>query len=66
MFQKLLMAMTSDYNSKFKETMMLDDGLNGDLIANDGIYTVMLSYQNSGRMVKYFIKAIWKALKKLI
>ena len=32
------MATESEYNSKFQSFEMLDNGTNGDLTANDGIY----------------------------
>ena len=34
-----LLATTSEYNSKFKSFSMYDDGTNGDLLANDGVYS---------------------------
>ena len=52
-----LMATTSEYNSKFKSFEMLDDGTNGDLIANDGIYSSVLPFQSSGTDIKFYIKA---------
>ena len=39
-----LMATTSVYNSKFNSFPMQDDGLLGDAVANDGIYTLELPY----------------------
>ena len=50
-----LMATTSEYNSKFQSFVMLDDGTNGDAMANDGIYSVELPFQSSGIDVKFYI-----------
>ena len=50
-----LMATTSEYNSKFEPFIMLDDGTNGDVMANDGIYSVALPFQSSGLDVKFYI-----------
>jgi hypothetical protein len=36
---------------------MFDDGTNGDLLANDGIYTADLPYQFSGFDVKFYIRS---------
>ena len=52
-----LMVTTSEYNSKFQSFLMLDDGANGDLIANDGIYSAVLPYYSSGLDVKFYIRA---------
>jgi len=52
-----LMATTNAYNSKFKSFMMLDDGTNGDVVANDGIYSAILPFQASGLEVKFYIRA---------
>ena len=52
-----LMATESEYNSKFQSFIMLDDGLNGDLMASDGIFTVALPFQGSGNDVKFYIRA---------
>jgi hypothetical protein len=52
-----LMTTVSVYNSGFLPTVMLDDGLNGDLIAGDSIYTALVPHQNSLDHVKYYIKA---------
>ncbi len=52
-----LMATESKYNSKFQSFAMLDDGLNGDIIAGDGIFTVALPFQGSGNDVKFYIRA---------
>ena len=50
-----LMATTSEYNSKFQSFVMLDDGTNGDLVANDGTYSSALPFQASGLDVKFYI-----------
>ena len=52
-----LMATTSEYNSKFQSFIMLDDGINGDVVANDGTYSVILPYQSSGMEVKFYIRS---------
>jgi hypothetical protein len=52
-----LMATTSEYNSKFNSFIMLDDGTNGDINANDGIYSVTLPFQSSGLEVKFYIRS---------
>ena len=52
-----LMATESEYNSKFQSFIMLDDGLNGDLMASDGIFTAALPFQGSGNDVKFYIRA---------
>ena len=52
-----LMATTSDYNSKFQSFIMLDDGTNGDINANDGIYSVTLPFQSSGLEIKFYIRS---------
>ena len=52
-----LMATESKYNSKFQSFAMLDDGLNGDMIAGDGIFTIALPFQGSGNDVKFYIRA---------
>ncbi len=52
-----LMATTSEYNSKFQSFVMLDDGTNGDAMANDGIYSVELPFQSNGLDIKFYIRA---------
>ena len=52
-----LMATTSEYNSKFQSFIMLDDGTNGDAMANDGIYSVVLPFQSSGIDIKFYVRA---------
>ena len=51
-----LMVTTSEYNSKFQSIPMYDDGLNGDLLANDGIYSCLLPYAGNTD-VKFYIRA---------
>ena len=51
-----LMATTSQYNSKFKSFSMYDNGTNGDIIANDGIYSTIMPFINSGE-IKFYIRA---------
>lgn len=53
-----LMATVSEYNSKFQSFEMLDNGTNGDLTANDGIYSANLPFQSSnGLELKFYIRA---------
>jgi len=52
-----LMATDSEYNSKFQAFAMLDDGLNGDVMAGDGVFTTLLPFQGSGNEVKFYIRA---------
>tara|TARA_B100001758_G_scaffold50625_1_gene41125 strand:+ start:9858 stop:11639 length:1782 start_codon:yes stop_codon:yes gene_type:complete len=52
-----LMATTSQYNSKFHSFSMYDDGTNGDLTANDGIYSAVLPFQSLGLPVKFYIRS---------
>ena len=52
-----LMATTSEYNSKFQSFIMLDDGTNGDITANDGIYSVVLPFNSSRIEVKFYIRS---------
>ena len=52
-----LMATKSKYNSKFQAFTMLDDGLNGDVLAGDNIFTATLPFQGSGNDVKFYIRA---------
>lgn len=52
-----IMATTSEYNSKFNSFLMYDDGTNGDLLANDGVYTADLPFQFSGLDVKFYIRS---------
>ncbi len=53
-----LMATVSEYNSKFQSFEMLDNGTNGDLTANDGIYSANIPFQSSnGLELKFYIRA---------
>ena len=52
-----LQATISAYNSKFEQTTMYDDGTNGDVLANDNIFTAVLPFQESGEVVKYYVRA---------
>ena len=52
-----LRTTTSIYNSKFKSTLMFDDGTNGDVIAGDNIYTAYLPSQTQSLDVKFYIRA---------
>jgi hypothetical protein len=52
-----LLATTSEYNSKFLSFIMLDDGIGGDVVANDGVYSAALPFQSSGLEVKFYIRS---------
>ena len=51
-----LMITSSQYNSKFQSFAMNDDGINGDLTPNDGIYTIQIPF--SGNTNVKFYKCI--------
>jgi len=51
------MVTTSEYNSRFESFFMYDDGSNGDITANDGIYSAILPHYSSGLDVKFYVKA---------
>lgn len=51
-----LMITYSDYNSKFQSYSMNDDGLNGDIQANDGIYSTFLTGPTSS-VAKFYIRS---------
>ena len=51
-----LMATTSAYNSKFQSFLMHDDGMNGDLMANDGIFSIELPFPGNTN-IKFYIRA---------
>lgn len=48
------MYTTSEYNSKFQSLTMNDDGVNGDQIAGDGVYSVSLPITID---IKFYIRA---------
>ena len=50
-----LKATISEYNSKFQSFVMFDDGTNGDLVANDGVYSAILPFQSLGLDIKFYI-----------
>ncbi|MGB1206369.1 MAG: CotH kinase family protein [Chitinophagales bacterium] len=52
-----LQATISPYNSKFETAAMYDDGTNGDILANDNIFTASLPFQDSGTEIKYYVRA---------
>ena len=52
-----LMATQSIYASKFKSFELNDNGLNGDLIPQDGIFSCTFPYLNSQDNVKFYIEA---------
>ena len=49
-----LMYTSNDYNSKFKSLPMNDVGINGDLVAGDGIYSVFLPTSPN---LKFYIRS---------
>ena len=51
-----LMITYSDYNSKFQSYTMNDDGLNGDIQANDGIYSTFLN-GTTNSLAKFYIRS---------
>ena len=51
-----LMITSSQYNSKFQSFAMNDDGINGDLTPNDGIYSTQLPFVGNTN-VKFYIRA---------
>ena len=51
-----LMITSSQYNSKFQSFAMNDDGINGDLTPNDGIYSIQLPFGGNNN-VKFYIRA---------
>ncbi len=51
-----LMITSSQYNSKFQPFAMNDDGINGDLTPNDGIYSIQLPFVGNTN-VKFYIRA---------
>ena len=53
-----LMLTLSEYNSRFQKIVMVDNGQNGDLFANDGIYTSYYQFPVNGDKVKFYIRAI--------
>ena len=51
-----LMVSTNEFNSKFDSFEMVDDGTNGDLIANDGIFSCIFPYPGNTDL-KFYIRA---------
>ena len=51
-----LMATTSQYNSKFQSFTMNDDGINGDITANDGMYSIVMPFVGNTN-VKFYIRS---------
>ena len=52
-----MMFTLNQYNSKFKSLQMHDDGTNGDLFANDGIYSLEIPTFLSSNDLKFYIRA---------
>ena len=53
-----LMGTISEYNSKFEVYPMNDNGLNGDLVSGDGVFTAQMPDGLSGDVVfKFYIRA---------
>jgi spore coat protein CotH len=53
-----LMTTFNEQGSKFNATQMYDDGLNGDQIAGDGVFTAMLPPGPAGSEVKFYVRAM--------
>jgi len=51
-----LMVTTSQYNSKFQAFIMNDDGINGDVTANDGVYSIVMPFVGNTN-VKFYIRS---------
>ena len=51
-----LMVTTSQYNSKFQSFIMNDDGINGDVTANDGVYSIVMPFVGNTN-VKFYIRS---------
>jgi hypothetical protein len=51
-----LMVSFNDFNSKFKSFEMNDNGLNGDVLAGDGVFTAPVPQQTNGT-TKFYIRA---------
>ena len=49
------MVTTSDYNSKFQSFTMNDSGIDGDILANDGIYSIQMPFSGNTN-VKFYIR----------
>jgi len=52
-----MMFTLNQYNSKFKSLQMHDDGTNGDLFANDGIYSLEIPTFLTSNDLKFYIRA---------
>ena len=52
-----VMATINKQASKFKEFSMYDDGTNGDVTSNDGIYTAPIPFLGAGKDVKFYVHA---------
>ena len=52
-----LMVTTSPYNSFFVEHIMNDNGIDGDAVSEDGIYSCILPHTEQNMDIKYYIKA---------
>ncbi len=52
-----LMYSIDPHTSNFTSVQMFDDGNNNDIIADDGIYSVVIPFNEGGRNVRYFIRA---------
>ena len=51
-----LMVTKSQYNSKFQSFIMNDDGINGDVTANDGVYSIVMPFVGNTN-VKFYIRS---------
>jgi hypothetical protein len=52
-----LMVCSNSFNSKFKSIGMNDYGLNGDILADDGIFTAPVPENGSSTDTKFYIRA---------
>ncbi len=53
----VLMATTSEFNSKFQTFPMFDDGSNGDVADGDGIYSIVNPFAGSTETLKFYFRA---------
>ena len=52
-----LMATNSPFHSKFQTIAMRDDGMGGDQVANDGIFTALMPFNGAGEQISYYVRA---------
>jgi hypothetical protein len=44
--------------TRYQRNIMYDDGTNGDLVANDGIYSLSIEHKTAGEMVTFYVEAV--------